>query len=180
MSTEQDHHAPVIVSDEARVRTLTLNRPDVETAFPAVCLDDRPGVAAAVRHLLELGHTRIAHVAGTAEFLHGTGRRTAWEETLAEAGVSPGPVAGSDFTAAGGAAATRRLLDLADQPERSCADADGIARAHRVEIDEKIARLTALRAELKHMVDEGEHGRVAECRVIEALGDHAGCLHEAH
>lgn len=76
--------------------------------------------------------------------------------------------------------AIRRLLDLADQPERSCADADGIARAHLVEIDEKIARLTALRAEIKHMVDEGEHGRVAECRVIEALGDHAGCLHEAH
>jgi DNA-binding LacI/PurR family transcriptional regulator len=101
---------------ELGMPAVTLNRPDVETAFPAVCLDDRPGVAAAVRHLLELGHTRIAHVAGTAEFLHGTGRRTAWEETLAEAGVSPGPVAGSDFTAAGGAAATRRLLDLADPP----------------------------------------------------------------
>lgn len=76
--------------------------------------------------------------------------------------------------------AIRQLLDLADQPERSCAEVDGIARTHLAEIDHKIARLTALRAEVKRMVDEGEHGRVAECRVIEVLGDHAACLHEAH
>ncbi len=30
------------------------------------------------------------------------------------------------------------------------------------------------------MVDEGAHGRVADCRVIEVLGDHAACLHETH
>lgn len=76
--------------------------------------------------------------------------------------------------------AIRQLLDLSDQPERSCHDADSIARLHLADIDEKIARLTALRAEVKRMVDEGEHGRVAECRVIEVLGDHRACLHEAH
>jgi DNA-binding LacI/PurR family transcriptional regulator len=95
---------------------VTLNRPDVASDFPAVCLDDRPGIAAAAAHLVELGHTRIAHVAGTAEFLHGTGRRTALTETLASAGLRPGPVVESDFTAAGGAAATRELLGLAEPP----------------------------------------------------------------
>jgi DNA-binding transcriptional MerR regulator len=76
--------------------------------------------------------------------------------------------------------AIRQLLNLSDQPDHSCSDVDSIARRHLAEIDEKIAQLTALRAEVKRMVDEGEHGRVAECRVIEELGDHAACLHEAH
>ncbi|HWJ71971.1 MAG TPA: helix-turn-helix domain-containing protein [Kaistia sp.] len=76
--------------------------------------------------------------------------------------------------------AIRQLLNLSDQPDHSCRDVDSIARRHLADIDEKIAQLTALRAEVKRMVDEGEHGRVAECRVIEVLGDHTACLHEAH
>jgi DNA-binding transcriptional MerR regulator len=76
--------------------------------------------------------------------------------------------------------AIRQLLTLSDQPDRSCAEVDGIARSHLREIDDKIARLTALRQEVQRMVDEGAHGRVAECRVIEVLGDHTACLHEAH
>ncbi|WEK52431.1 MAG: helix-turn-helix domain-containing protein [Candidatus Kaistia colombiensis] len=76
--------------------------------------------------------------------------------------------------------AIRQLLTLSDQPDRSCADVDSIARSHLTEIDEKIAKLTALRSEVQRMVDEGEHGRVAECRVIEVLGDHGSCLHERH
>jgi DNA-binding LacI/PurR family transcriptional regulator len=99
-----------------RLPAVTLNRPDVPSPFPAVCLDDRSGVAAAVRHLVELGHTRIAHVSGPSEFLHGTSRRTAWEETLTDAGLRAAPVVESDFSAAGGAAATRTLLDLAEPP----------------------------------------------------------------
>lgn len=76
--------------------------------------------------------------------------------------------------------AIRQLLTLSDQPDRSCADVDVIARSHLAEIDEKIAKLTALRSEVQRMVDEGEHGRVAECRVIEVLGDHGACLHDRH
>jgi DNA-binding LacI/PurR family transcriptional regulator len=95
---------------------ITLNRPDVPSEFPAVCLDDRPGVTAAVEHLISLGHTRIAHVSGPAEFLHGASRRTAWSDALATAGLPEGPLVESDFTPAGGAAATRELLGLAEPP----------------------------------------------------------------
>ncbi|HEU4812516.1 MAG TPA: LacI family DNA-binding transcriptional regulator [Nocardioides sp.] len=87
-----------------------------EPYWPAVGVDDKPGIAAAVAHLLELGHTRIAHVAGPLEMVHGCSRRDAWSATLAEAGVPEGPCIEADFSAEAGAAATRNLLDLPEPP----------------------------------------------------------------
>lgn len=98
------------------VTAVTLNRPDIASPFPAVCMDDRPGVRDAVRHLVGLGHTRIAHVSGPLEFQHSMSRRDAWAEVLARAGLVAGPLVVSDFTAAGGAAATSQLLELAAPP----------------------------------------------------------------
>ncbi len=79
-------------------------------------MDDQSGVANAVAHLVELGHTRIAHVSGPLEFLHSRSRRDAWAAALKRAGVPKGPLVASDFTAAGGSKATARLLDRADPP----------------------------------------------------------------
>lgn len=67
--------------------------------------------------------------------------------------------------------AIRALLSLQDDPDQPCARADEIARARLVEVDRRIVRLTALRAELQNMVDECASGRVGECRVIETLAD---------
>jgi DNA-binding transcriptional MerR regulator len=76
----------------------------------------------------------------------------------------------------------RELLRLADDPERPCAEADTIARAHLAAVRSRIARLQALEAELARMVAVCGRGRVAECRVIDVLADqsHAHCLHEGH
>ena len=63
----------------------------------------------------------------------------------------------------------RTLLALADEPERDCADVDAIARQHLVAVRDRIARLQALEAELSRMIDACGCGRVAECRIIEAL-----------
>ena len=101
---------------ELGLAAVTLNRPDVASPFPAVCVDDRLGVAQAVRHLVGLGHTRIAHVSGPSEFLHSRHRREAWASAVKEAGLPRGRLVTSDFTAAGGAKATARLLDLAEPP----------------------------------------------------------------
>lgn len=78
--------------------------------------------------------------------------------------------------------AVRELLKLGDQPELSCERADRIATAHLRAVDHKIARLMALRAELRRMVRSCRKGRVAECRVIQAVADHshAHCLSGAH
>ena len=76
--------------------------------------------------------------------------------------------------------AIRQLLDLSDQPDRPCAEADTIARAHLTDIDSKIARLSALRSEVRRMIGECAHGRVCECRVIKVLADHGQCEHTRH
>jgi LacI family transcriptional regulator, repressor for deo operon, udp, cdd, tsx, nupC, and nupG len=101
---------------ELGLPAVTLNRPDVPSPFPAVCLDDGPGMTAAVHHLAELGHTRIAHVAGRADLLHGARRRAIWTEAMTERGLAADLVALADFTAAAGARATRDLLRTPDRP----------------------------------------------------------------
>jgi len=73
----------------------------------------------------------------------------------------------------------RELLTLTEQPQSSCHEADSIAVRHLQEIEERIARLKALKEELQRMVEECGHGKVCECRVIQVLADHGKC-HHAH
>jgi DNA-binding transcriptional MerR regulator len=73
--------------------------------------------------------------------------------------------------------AIRQLLELSDEPERSCAEADAIARRHLAEINSRIKRLGALKREVQRMIDECAKGRIAECRVIDVLSHHEHCLH---
>ena len=74
--------------------------------------------------------------------------------------------------------AIRELLSLTDEPERSCAAVDRIARCQLQEVESRIRRLQALSAELKRMIRRCRGGRMAECRIIEALADHAHCSTE--
>ena len=80
--------------------------------------------------------------------------------------------------------AIRDLLSLSDRPDQPCAAADAIARAQLVEVESRLARLTTLKAELERMVLQCAGGRIADCRVIEVLGDHSLCTtdhrHAAH
>jgi DNA-binding LacI/PurR family transcriptional regulator len=84
--------------------------------LPSVGLDDRPGIEAAVRHLIELGHRRIGHVAGPTHFVHSRTRQAAWRKVMLAAGLAVDLAVTADFTASGGAAATASLLDLAQPP----------------------------------------------------------------
>lgn len=67
----------------------------------------------------------------------------------------------------------RSLLPLASRPDQPCASVDAIAKAHLVSIDEKIARLTALRAEVDRMLKACATERIAECKVIDVLTRHS-------
>jgi len=70
----------------------------------------------------------------------------------------------------------RELLDLSDNPHRSCAEADSIAQRQLRQVEQRIDRLQALRTELERMVAECAGGLVAECKVLEVLRDHSECL----
>jgi DNA-binding transcriptional MerR regulator len=72
--------------------------------------------------------------------------------------------------------AVRGLLQLAARPDAPCAQVDTIAIEQLRAIDEKIARLQAMRAELNRMVEACQGGRIAECRVIDVLADHGKCV----
>jgi len=76
--------------------------------------------------------------------------------------------------------AIRDLLSLTDDPAQSCAAADAIARAQLVDVQRRLARLQALKQELDRMVKQCAGGSIADCRVIEVLGDHSLCETEDH
>lgn len=86
------------------------------TQQSALGVDDAPGIRAAVRHLVELGHSRIAHVSGPQHMVHGRSRREAWSQALHEAGLPEGTCVEADFSAQSGAQAMGSLLDLAQPP----------------------------------------------------------------
>ena len=76
--------------------------------------------------------------------------------------------------------AIRELLALADQPQRSCAKVDALAREHLRTIKSRIEQLTALKVEVEQMISACAKGRIAKCRVIDVLSHHEHCLHDHH
>lgn len=102
--------------DDLDLPTVVIGPAPGHGPWSAVYIDDRPGIVAAVEHLVALGHRDIGHVAGPAEFVHGVSRRAAWAQAVTEAGLTPDTCITADFSAQGGAAATNRLLDLDEPP----------------------------------------------------------------
>jgi DNA-binding transcriptional MerR regulator len=74
----------------------------------------------------------------------------------------------------------RTLLDLQDDPGQSCSPADSIARLRLKDVEDRIDRLSALKAELERMIRNCSHGTIAECCVIDSLSNHAKCSHSRH
>ncbi|WP_426011755.1 MerR family transcriptional regulator [Caulobacter sp. DWR2-3-1b2] len=70
--------------------------------------------------------------------------------------------------------AIRSLLELSDHPDRSCEQANQLAAQQLAAVDEKIAQLQTLRRELHRLAHAGCLGQVAECHVLESLGEPAG------
>jgi len=125
-----DIDAPALVANLADTTPVVLLNCDVEgTAFDALNIDNFGGASAMVRHLISLGHERIAFIAGSernhdaAERLRGyravlqragLERRAEWERT-------------GDFTEAGGYRAAAELLVEAVRPTAIFAANDSMA-----------------------------------------------------
>lgn len=115
--TDLRHHdarIPLLV--ELGLPAVTLGRPDTESPFPAVSIDDTHGITEIVRHLVGLGHRHIGHVAGSSSMIHGNRRREAFTDALLAAGLTPGESIETDFSMAAGALATRKLLSQEPRP----------------------------------------------------------------
>jgi DNA-binding LacI/PurR family transcriptional regulator len=92
---------------------------EVEPAgMPFVRFDVERATELAIRHLLELGHRRIGHVASELDAQTFRRRRDRMDAVLAEAGAGPGARV---TTAFGFEEACRSALELLDAPERPTA-----------------------------------------------------------
>jgi len=63
----------------------------------------------------------------------------------------------------------RELIAFAEQREHQCSSVDEVVKEHIADISRRIHDLQALQGELERMIGDCPGGRVADCRVLEAL-----------
>ena len=86
-ATARAHHPLLIEARDRDIRAVMVNRGDIDVPFPLVTGDDASGVAAAVRHLVDLGHRRLLHLAGPSNLTTGRVRAAAFVAACAAAGI---------------------------------------------------------------------------------------------
>ena len=91
---------------------VTVLRGDISGAgIASVCSADTEGATLATKHLLSLGHTRIAHISGGVSEV-ARAREVGYRQTMAEAGLAGQEIVlPGDFTEAGGRRAAVRVWE---------------------------------------------------------------------
>jgi LacI family transcriptional regulator len=111
---------PVVIVDDQRVHTT-----------PWISVDDLTGAYMVVKHLISLGHRRIAHIAGPPAYRATQERYEGYRRALLESGIAPDPelTLEGDFKPPSGRACARQLFTLpAEQrPTAIFASADEMA-----------------------------------------------------
>jgi LacI family transcriptional regulator len=113
-----DDHRYVLPDVRAGTRLVFVDRPPGMIEADAVLLDNVGGARSAVRHLLELGHRRIAMLGDEARIFTAGERLRGYREEMAAAGqdVDPALVRLGAHDADTAEAVTRELMALADPP----------------------------------------------------------------
>lgn len=169
-----------------------------ETAgLPTVYSDDSPAITELVGLLAEAGHTRIAHVAGPAHYIHGRIRREAFTAAMRERALDISLVVEGDFTAASGRAATAQLLDLPEPPTAILYANDmmaiaglSLARSRGLRVPEDLSLTGYDDSELSAHLSPGlttvttgavQRGQLAVTALLAAIaGEHPGALLADH
>jgi DNA-binding LacI/PurR family transcriptional regulator len=73
-----------------------------DDSVPVVAVDQFGGAAAATRHLLELGHRKVWHIAGPEDWLEAEQRIEGWRSALRATGVAEPPLLRGDWSARSG------------------------------------------------------------------------------
>jgi len=76
---------------EAGIELVLVNRRQGELPVSSATADDRMGMRLSVEHLVSLGHTRIAHIAGPLDYSTGLDRHEGFHDTMRAAGLEPDP-----------------------------------------------------------------------------------------
>jgi LacI family transcriptional regulator, galactose operon repressor len=101
----------------------------LDARIPSVSAAHASGADQAMRHLLGLGHRRIAAITGPRGWVATEDRRRGYNAALADAGILPDPSleAEADWEITGGVEAAGSLLDLPDPPTAIFAFNDNLA-----------------------------------------------------
>jgi LacI family transcriptional regulator len=101
----------------------------LDERIPSVSAAHTSGADQAMRHLLELGHRRIAQITGPRGWVATEDRRRGYHAALAAAGILPDPALEEEAIpeVEPGRAAAERLLDLPEPPTAIFAFNDNIA-----------------------------------------------------
>lgn len=78
---------------------------------PMVAVDNEAGALAATRHLLDLGHATVHHIAGPAGWLETTTRQDGWRKALEAAGARVPAVLTGDWSSRSGYEAGLRIAE---------------------------------------------------------------------
>jgi len=95
-----------------------LERLPSRPSVPVIRTDHREGAAVATRHLIGLGHRRIAHIAGKRNVPSSARRLQGYRDALAAAGLPHAPelIYSGDFMAQSGRTGIEKLLALDEPP----------------------------------------------------------------
>jgi LacI family transcriptional regulator len=113
-ATARHDHSVLEEIRDSGVPVVLVNRTVEDASLPAVVGDDQAGITLAVRHLAELGHRRIAHLAGAQDVSTGRRRYEGFLVAMRSAGLKVHDeliVFGDAFTEPEGARVCADLLD---------------------------------------------------------------------
>src|SRR6266568_2457076 len=187
-------NSPVIAEIASAVPTVTVGWRDIDLPrVDAVANDDLLGATLATRHLIELGHRRIAHISGR---VSGTSnvvpklRQQGYEDTMRACGLGEHiRIDWADFTEDGGYRATVRLLSGPEPPtaifavdDLTCVGAQSAASEMNVDVPGRLSlvgyantKIARLRSIWLTSVDSAgfEAGRLAARTLLARVADPA-------
>ncbi|MBO0795280.1 MAG: LacI family DNA-binding transcriptional regulator, partial [Ktedonobacteraceae bacterium] len=101
------HGIPMVMIDDQ----------EIFPTIPWIGIDNKGGALTAMRHLIQLGHQRIAHLQGPMRYLCSRERYEGYRQAMEEAGlpICPELVLEGDFTQTGGRLLANRLFSLPDE-----------------------------------------------------------------
>ncbi|WP_420012658.1 LacI family DNA-binding transcriptional regulator [Tateyamaria sp.] len=107
-----------------------------DAPFPSVRCENRRGTAAAIDHLVALGHRKIAHVTGPQGNVLTTARKDAFVEAVGRHGLALPPewIIDGDFSLQAGCDAARQWMAIVDRPTAVFCASDQIAMAFIAEL----------------------------------------------